>query len=422
MPHRPSRPSLSLLSALPLPLLVVSGALHAETGGAAHCAAIATAADRLACYDAVYQRGPDDTRAADAAARVAAALQQAQAQAELEIGVGSTDTDVETAVAASTDAGDMQSSDPRRWGALRNRIMQWLPAGLNPDTGQLVPLDDPAAALANAGRGSQLDRRWELARDSKLGVFNLRSYKPIYALPLFWASDTNPAPSSANPNNTVTEPVHTQPLEGKFQISFKTKIVENLFGDNGDLWGGYTQTSRWQMFNGDESRPFRETNYEPELILLFRNRYHIGEWSGRMAGIGINHQSNGRGDPQSRSWNRIVGTIGLDRENWALVVRPWWRVPEGSREDNNPDIEDYIGRGDAMLVWRHGDHELAAIARHSLRTGDRSRGSLQLDWGFPLDGPLRGHVQVFSGYGESLIDYNHKSTYVGLGISLVEWF
>ena len=176
------------------------------------------------------------------------------------------------------------------------------------------------------------------------------------------------------------------------------------------------------MFNGEESRPFRETNYEPELMLMFRNRYHVGGWSGRMAGIGINHQSNGQGDPHSRSWNRIIGVIGLDRDNWALVLRPWWRVPEGSREDNNPDIEDYIGRGDAMLVYRHGNHELAAIGRHSLRGGERSHGSLQLDWGFPLDGPLRGHVQVFSGYGESLIDYNHRSTYVGLGISLTEWF
>lgn len=386
-------------------LIALAPASQAQnaTSSPESCAGIAQDIERLACYDAHYRRGPEDTRAADEAARAAASVLAAKQLAD------------ESAAAADTEEAVETST-------LQRRIGRWFSHGPASDNSEIIPLDDAISTLANAGRGSLLDSRWELAKDSKFGVFNLRGYKPIYALPLFWASRTNPLPQSPNPNNTITEAGHTQPVEGKFQLSFKTKIVENIFGDNGDLWGAYTQTSRWQMFNGEESRPFRETNYEPELMLMFRNRYHLGGWNGRMAGIGINHQSNGQGDPHSRSWNRIIGVIGLDRDNWALVLRPWWRVPEGSREDNNPDIEDYIGRGDAMLVYRHGNHELAAIGRHSLRRGDRSHGSLQLDWGFPLDGPLRGHVQVFSGYGESLIDYNHKSTYVGLGISLTEWF
>ena len=62
------------------------------------------------------------------------------------------------------------------------------------------------------------------------------------------------------------------------------------------------------------------------------------------------------------------------------------------------------------------------MARHSLRSGDESRGAVSLDWGFPLTKTLRGHLQVFDGYGESLIDYNHRATHVGLGVSLLEWF
>ncbi|HWU70067.1 MAG TPA: phospholipase A, partial [Pseudoxanthomonas sp.] len=289
--------------------------------------------------------------------------------------------------------------------------------------GAVFAVDDPAAAdaLANAGKGSLLDSRWELAKDSKLGVFQMRAYKPVYLLPAFWTSQVNETPYSPNPRNTVTEPQNLQDVEAKFQLSFKTKFAENLFGDNGDLWGAYTQSSRWQVFNGDDSRPFRETNYEPEVMLVFRNNYSLGGWKGRMTGIGINHQSNGRPDPLSRSWNRVVASFGLDRENWALVLRPWWRIPDGN-DDDNPDIEDYVGRGDAMLTYTRGGHVFTVLGRHSLRTGEDSHGAVEVDYGFPLNRSFRAHMQLFHGYGESLIDYNHKATYFGLGISLLDWY
>src|SRR5690606_39833995 len=63
---------------------------------------------------------------------------------------------------------------------------------------------DVCSSDLNAGRGSLLDSRWELARDSKLGIFQLRAYKPVYLLPGFWTSDVNATPSSPNPANTVT--------------------------------------------------------------------------------------------------------------------------------------------------------------------------------------------------------------------------
>ena len=103
------------------------------------------------------------------------------------------------------------------------------------------------------------------------------------------------------------------------------------------------------------------------------------------------------------------------------MLRPWYRLPE-SDDDDNPDIEDFMGRADATLVHTRGEHEFALMARHSLRGGERSHGAVQFDWGFPLTHQLRGHLQVFDGYGESLIDYNHHATYVGLGVSLLEWY
>lgn len=385
-PPRHLLPSLIAMTLAATPALAQEPQPNAVTAEA--CRAIETDASRLACYDAVFGRSPSDTRAADAEASAArSSLDQQQAAQAQQVPEAGTET-----------------RERRRLGA-------WFRA------------DDPMLqqALANAGKGSLLDSRWELAKDSKLGVFQLRGYKPLYLMPVFWTSDKNETPHSPNPRNTVTEPQPLDNTEAKFQLSFKTKFAENLFGDNGDLWGGYTQSSRWQVYNGEESRPFRETNYEPEVMLVFRNNYSLGGWKGRMAGVGINHQSNGRSDPLSRSWNRVIFTVGLDRENWALVLRPWWRVPDGN-DDDNPDIEDYIGRGDAMLTYSKGGHEFTVLARHSLRTGDKSHGALQLDWGFPIHRSFRGHIQAFHGYGESLIDYNHKATYIGLGISLLEWY
>jgi phospholipase A1 len=242
----------------------------------------------------------------------------------------------------------------------------------------------------------------------------------VYLLPAFWSSGPNEHPASSSPGVPAVAQA-LDPVEAKFQISFKTKAIENLFGDNGDVWMGYTQSSHWQVYNSDNSRPFRETNYEPEVLLVFRNNYSIGGWHGRLLGVGINHQSNGRADPLSRSWNRVMLNVGLDRDDWAVVMRPWWRISDGNA-DENPGIEDYLGRGDITLVHRRGGNEFALMARHSLRGGERSRGALQFDWGFPINRTLRGHLQVFDGYGESLIDYNHRATYVGLGISLLEWY
>ena len=75
-----------------------------------------------------------------------------------------------------------------------------------------------------------------------------------------------------------------------------------------------------------------------------------------------------------------------------------------------------------LVVRRVRDHELSLMARHSLRGGERSHGAVELGWVFPIQRDLRGYLQIFLGYGESLIDYNASSTRIGLGISLLEWY
>ena len=279
------------------------------------------------------------------------------------------------------------------------------------------------ASAENAAKpASLLDSRWELSPESKLGTFNVRGYQPVYVMPVFATSNQNKQPTSPNPLNTVNTPQQLDNVEAKFQLSLKTKVVQGVFGDTGDLWVGYTQSSRWQVYNEANSRPFRETDYEPEALLVFNTHYNVFGWDGRMLAIGLDHQSNGRADPLSRSWNRVVANIGFERDGWTVMLRPWWRIPEDSKDDNNPDISNYVGRGEVQIIHEWRGQEFGLMLRDSFRGGSNQHGAGRLTWSFPLIGNLRGYAEFFKGYGESLIDYNHNATYFGLGVSLLDWY
>lgn len=339
------------------------------------CTALESNADRLACYDALFKIPSAESPVYVSEQRAAKELQEQQEPETLKAKI---EDKVESLFAIHGDKVD-------------------------PNT-------------------SLLDKRWELSADSKLGTWNIRGHQPIYLLPAFWTTDKNAFPKSPNESNTVEDDQNLKSMEAKFQISLKTKAVENLIGDNGDLWLGYTQSSRWQLYNSKESRPFRETNYEPEASLIFHTNYNLLGLNGRLLGLTFNHQSNGRSDPLSRSWNRVMLNLGFEKDNFAMMIRPWYRLEEDFKDDNNPDIKNYVGRGDLTTFYRWNDHEFSLMLRHSLKGGDDAHGAAQFDWAFPISGKLRGNFQIFDGYGESLIDYNHRATYVGLGVSLMNAF
>lgn len=291
------------------------------------------------------------------------------------------------------------------------------------DEVQAIPAANTTAAAEPDGAPvSLLGRAWELDESERGQTLRLRPYKPVYVLPFSYGSQLNRFPNTPNPGHASTSPAVIDHGELKFQISLKVKMLEDVFGNNGDLWFGYTQSSHWQVFSGVSSRPFRETNYEPEAMLVWRTNYQLGGWRGRMLALSLNHQSNGQSLPQSRGWNRVIGNIALEKDEWTVALRPWWRIPENASQDDNPDISNYLGRGDLQLIRSFGGHQLALTLRHNLRGGSNSHGAAQLEYAFPIAGSMRGHLQWFSGYGESLIDYNHRSNYYGVGVSMLEWY
>ena len=273
---------------------------------------------------------------------------------------------------------------------------------------------------------SNLSRFWELETGSDCGTFGIRGYRPI-SVSLIAASSVNTQPTSGNPDNNALAATAYRKTETRLQLSVRTKLAQGLLTGShptlkDSLWFGYTQQSYWQLFSGGISRPFRSTDHEPEAIYVYPTDFTLPlGWRVRYSGAGIVHQSNGQALPLSRSWNRLIGGVALERDDWVAELRAWKRITEAPEDDDNPDISDHVGRVELRMARYWGEHALSLQLRHSMRSGSRSRGSAQVDYVFPLAGALHGQLQLFSGYGESLIDYNLRQTKAGLGITIAGW-
>jgi phospholipase A1 len=239
-------------------------------------------------------------------------------------------------------------------------------------------------------------------------------HRPTYFLP--FAYNTNP---NNEPYKAAGEP-DLDNAEVKFQISFKAPLVRSFFSDDAQLYFAYTQLVFWQLYNKEFSSPFRDTNYEPELFVNLDTDKTLGPLTNRAIQFGAVHQSNGRAEPLSRSWNRLYAQFLLERGDFLIAIKPWYRIKEPSEEDNNPDINKYMGYGEIRLATKWKKNVFAALIRNNLNFSE-NKGALELDWSYPLTKSLKSYLQYFNGYGECLLDYNHYNNRIGVGIALTDW-
>lgn len=250
---------------------------------------------------------------------------------------------------------------------------------------------------------------------NKLKPYTLIPHRPNYIL----LANYNSEGFNADPFRlTFNDPtIQLDDTEALFQISIKIPLAIDLFGKRIDIFGAYTNRSFWQVYNSDQSAPFRDTNHEPEAWIQFRPDWNILGLTNSANQLGINHQSNGRGGLLSRSWNRVFANVLLERNNFVLSIKPWIRIEEDEEDDDNPDIEDFLGNFEFTTAYRKNDQEVSVMLRNNLESED-NRGAIQVDYTFPLHRRFRGYVQFFNGYGESLIDYDAHIERIGIGILL----
>ena len=290
-----------------------------------------------------------------------------------------------------------------------------------PTTQELqAALENPESQSESGLMSSVLDRT--LAGEEALFSFSgsFIRHQPNYILPLTWSDSTNQTPFSPRLGFTGYD-YDLEREEAKYQISFKVPLLTGFMDRRTTLWFGYTQKSFWQVYNRTDSAPFRETNYEPEIFLRYQSDWDIGPGRLNTVNVGINHQSNGQSEPRSRSWNRITGTAAYTYDRWLFMLKPWIRLPESNKDDDNRDIERYLGHASYHAVYKlTEDRTFSLKLLNSLRSSD-NKTSVEFGYSFPMGGSIKGFVQYYNGYGESLIDYNNRTQRFGLGIMLNDW-
>lgn len=206
-----------------------------------------------------------------------------------------------------------------------------------------------------------------------------------------------------------------------FQFSVKMQALYP------DLYLAYTQNAYWSFLDSKNSSPFRETNHNPEIFYHIRpEKMHLGDWG---AYVGFEHESNGQSLPQSRSWDRFYFWPYWDSNHGEYSLKLWYRRPEDRKTsptdtdgDDNPDIYRYLGYGEFYFYrQQHKGRAFSGMLRGNPSTG---KGAIQLDYSWPLGTEEADSVandsyffaRIFSGYGETLIDYDNYVTRFSVGL------
>ncbi len=307
-----------------------------------------------------------------------------------------------------------ESGEKSRRNSAKNSIVSAETRASHGDTA-ILRLTKPQNSLASSNSASlsqnsttsssaMQDERNFLAQNSapqgeqngrNFGFLGLKYYEPIYML---FTHDF-----SKKPDRKADE-LH-------FEFSFERPITYDALGFGEKISFAYAQNSWWQITQ--DSAPFRESNYRPELYVSapvsFADELKIGAM----------HESNGKGGEESRSWNRLYAQSTWSANGFSITPRAWYAF---WLDRTNEDIADYMGYGDLRASYNFGKQRLSALWRNNLHFDGSNRGAIELNYSFPIfNSGFYGYLRYFNGYGESLADYKRSVNKIGIGLSFVEF-
>lgn len=235
--------------------------------------------------------------------------------------------------------------------------------------------------------------------------FGILLFNPNYIMPYYYTTDPDQAVYSGHtPDNQTIDK-----SEFKAQISLLFPIVRHLFSPKVSFNIAYTQLFYWQFYA--ESQYFRETDYMPQAFIRYN---FLKNW---LVDFGAVHESNGKGGTLERSWNRVYANLSFSGPHWYVSVKPWVLIFKADSSDlHNPNIARYLGYERVVFAYKFRGIVTSLMARNTVESGFQ-RSAEQLSVSFPVYQRFRGYVQFFNGYGQSLIEYNHRTSGIGLGLS-----
>jgi phospholipase A1 len=228
---------------------------------------------------------------------------------------------------------------------------------------------------------------------NSFSALSLKLHEENYVLPYY---HTSPKPLGAH-----------QSTDLKYQFSLKLSLIGN---GHQSLSFAYTQKSFWQAYDAKNSRPFRETNYNPEVFLRLGSRVLFFD-------IGYEHESNGNEDPISRSWDRAYLSFHLQLPRFKLQLKSWAILAE---EKSGPDYEErpeaiktYMGYNELTFGFWMGNVILKTSARMNFGS---NKGRIENSLLIPLGRQLFLASVYTHGYADELRNYNRNVETYGIGL------
>ncbi|MCE5206386.1 MAG: phospholipase A [Porphyromonadaceae bacterium] len=207
--------------------------------------------------------------------------------------------------------------------------------------------------------------------------------------------------------------IDRETADAKFQISFRHRLTRSRLPFDTFLYLTYTQKSFWNIYR--ESAPFRDSNYNPGIGL---GRYIIVD--NRLTGaafLQLEHESNGRDSIESRSTNWI-GFSGKYFLTSNLATSFKITIPFMTGEENG-DLYDYRGTGYFTADYKTPDNKWWLTGTYSLRKSVKAI-NLKFSAGYKISERFNQYIfgELYSGTGDSLLDYKRKDVQLRVGIGI----